>query len=69
MAETRLRSVALGVALFLGGACSDARDVDYSRSRSISSDISATHEEGATTLRHGATTEGEPIGSIPWQFR
>jgi hypothetical protein len=54
-------------AFFLVGACNS--DIDYSRSRSISADIAATHEEGATTRRHATTTEGEPVGTIPWQMR
>jgi hypothetical protein len=60
---------ALIAALFLVGACNGARDVDYSRSRSISADIAASREEGSTSRAHATTTQGEPVGSIPWQMR
>ena len=68
MIQTRFQLPALIVALSLG-ACGGARDVDYSRSRSISADTAATHEAGATSVRAARTTPGEPVGSIPWQMR
>jgi len=67
--QARSQLPALIGALFLVGACNGARDVDYSRSRAISSDIAATQEEGSTSRWHARTTAGEPIGSIPWQIR
>ena len=59
---------ALIATLFLVGACDGARDVDYSRSRSISAHIAATYAEGSTSRSHATTTQGEPVGSIPWQL-
>jgi hypothetical protein len=70
MIRAKSRLPTLIGALFVLGACGDgARDVDYSRSRAISSDIAATQEEGSTSRWHARTTAGEPIGSIPWQIR
>ena len=69
MTQNRLQLPALIAALFLVGACSGgARDVDYSRSRAISADTAATHEEGSTSRSHAITTRSEPVGSIPWQM-
>ena len=65
MTQARFQLPALIAALFLVGACGD---VDYSRSRAISADIAATHEEGSTSRWHARTTAGEPVGSIPWQI-
>jgi hypothetical protein len=56
------------VAALLVSDCGGARDVDYTRSRAISADIAATHEEGSTSRSHAITTQGEPVGSIPWQM-
>jgi hypothetical protein len=67
MTQARFQLPALIGAIFVVGACNG--DIDYSRSRAISADIAATHEEGATTRRHATTTEGEPVGSMPWQSR
>ena len=69
MSFARYQLPTLVAALFLVVACNDARDVDYSHSRSISADIAATHHEGSTTRSHATTTQGEPVGSIPWQSR
>jgi hypothetical protein len=69
MTQARSRLPVLIGAFLLVGACDGARDIDYSHSRAISADIAATHDEGATSLRHATTTEGEPVGSIPWQSR
>jgi hypothetical protein len=54
--------------LCFAAGCDGARDVDYRLSRGISADIGATHETGATSLRRGRTTEGEPLGAMPWQL-
>jgi len=72
MTEARCQVPALIGAFFLVGSCNGARDIDYTdytRSRFISADIAATHEEGSTSLRRGTTTQNEPVGSIPWQSR
>jgi hypothetical protein len=70
MTYAHLRFTTLIAALVLVGACGDgARDVDYSRSRAISADIGAAREEGSTSRSHATTTQGEPVGSIPWQMR
>jgi hypothetical protein len=70
MTQAHLQLIALiAGALFLVGACNGARDVDYSRSRSISADTAATQEEGSTSRWHARTTQGEPVGTIPWQMR
>lgn len=69
MTQARCQVLALIGAFFLVGSCNGARDIDYTRSRFISADIAATHEEGSTSLRRGTTTQNEPVGSIPWQSR
>ena len=70
MIRAKSRLPTLIGALFVLGACGDgARDVDYSRSRAISADIGAAREEGSTSRSHATTTQGEPVGSIPWHMR
>ncbi|HEV2474949.1 MAG TPA: hypothetical protein VGX22_00310, partial [Candidatus Dormibacteraeota bacterium] len=59
--------VTLALLGFAAG-CDGAREVDYRPSRGISADIDATHETGATSLRRGMTTEGEPYGAMPWKL-
>lgn len=54
--------------LSLAAGCDiGAREVDYRPSRGISADIAASHATGATSTIRGRTTEGEPVGAIPWQ--
>jgi hypothetical protein len=56
------------VLMSASGCGQGAHDVDYSPSRGISADISATHDTGPTSSTRGVTTSGEPIGAIPWQL-
>jgi hypothetical protein len=56
----------LAAALIALAACGlGARDVDYSRDRGISDDISATHDRGPTPLRPGEAQRDEPLGAYP----
>lgn len=66
MTQACVRLAALVASLFLIGACND---VDYSRDRAISTDISATRETGSTTLEHGNTPESVPTRAMPWQLK
>jgi hypothetical protein len=66
---TKACLVMLAAALLcFAAACDGAREVDYRPSRGISADIDATHDTGATSLRHGMTTASEPLGAMPWQL-
>jgi hypothetical protein len=60
------KNVILAAVLLCAVACNGARDVDFRPSRGISADIDATHETGASSLRHGMTRENEPLGAMPW---
>jgi hypothetical protein len=64
------RTLPLLAAAFIGlAACAlGARDVDYSRDRGISDDISATHERGPTPIQPGGARRDEPVGALPWQL-
>jgi hypothetical protein len=67
MTKTKLEFRALGAVLFLIAACNDgATVVDYRPSRGFSADIAASQNAGATSMRRGRTTEGEPVSAMPW---
>ena len=67
MAVSKVAMLA-AVALGLGACTLGARDVDYSRDRGISDDISAVYNNGPTALQPGKQARDEPVGAYPWEI-
>ncbi|HLJ62732.1 MAG TPA: hypothetical protein VKT70_01410 [Stellaceae bacterium] len=54
------------IGALLASCSGGAREVDYSRDRTISQDIESTHNQGPVSATPGLNLRHEPLGAIPW---